>query len=264
MFRKKQQEAEQIEETPDSKAEIQPEGKPSRMTFGNAIRYGAAAVAFVVLVSALTVIPQINFDKLIKPSGGQTASVSSTAPAGSEPAASAPANPEPNKEPTFNSILHEQWSSNFSYDSELYNEHIWNRSQVLTYLGKGIRPAMPMDLKESDRKSWAIYTKKEDAAFAYDYFQFIFSENFDDTYQPDRRKISIGVSKLGISGDCTYVMDGQELTVLNGVEMTLGYRELEDGCIIMAAYFVTAGLRYEVSCENLTQNEFLQILNSIA
>ena len=97
MIRKKRQETEQIEETPDSKAEVRPEGKNSGMTFSNAIRYGAAAIAFVVLISALTIIPQINFDKLRKSSGGQTTAVTSTPPAGSEPAASAPVNQKPNK-----------------------------------------------------------------------------------------------------------------------------------------------------------------------
>ncbi len=263
MSRKKQQEKTPAEAfNSQTQAQSEPE-KTSRMTFRNALRYGAAAVGAILIVSALTIIPQINFGKLFSPSGEQTAAVSSADPTTSELISSVPAVQEPSKEPVFHPILWEQWSSKLSYDPELYYEYNWNRSQVLSYLGKGIRPAMPMDLKESDRKSWTVYAKKESGEIAYDFFQFIFAENFDDTYQPDRRKMTIGVSKLGLSGDCLYVMEGQELTKINGIDMKLGFRELEDGCIIMAAYFVTDGLKYEVICENLTYDEFIQILKSI-
>ena len=253
------------QEAADSRPEAQPESQnTSHMTLKNALRYAAVAVCAILVVSAVTIIPQINFSKLTPSPGKQTSAVSSAGPAASSSIASAPVVQKTSSTPVFHPILREQWSSKHAFDPEQYTEQSWSRAQILSYIGKGIRPDMPLDLWESERKSWTVYTKKEDGEIAYDFFQFIFAENFDDTYQPDRRKMTIGVSKLGFGGDCLYVIDGQELTSLDGASMLLGRRELDDGCVVMVAYFEADGLKYEVICENLTEGEFLKILRSIA
>ncbi len=235
------------------------------MSLRSKLRYGGITIAVIFAVAIFTIIPQVNFDKLFPSSAPVIiSSAADSSVAVSEDISSVPSVISPSKEPIFNPISAEEWITQPEYDPELYQELSWSKTQVLDYLEKGFRPEMPSDLKGSEQKSWSVIAEKETDEIVYDFFRFSYAENFNDTYQPDRRRLTIGVSKLGVQGDYRYIIEEELLSLVDGVEIILGERELEDGCVVMVAYFTAHSLQYEVICENFTQEEFIRVLKSIA
>lgn len=146
--------------------------------------------------------------------------------------------------------------------------------EAFDYLGKDVRPSyFPEDLMEydGDRGDRIVYNNEDDKILMDNMF-FNYSSDFSYT-NPPIRFFNIEVSKLGYQQDCIiyFAEEDMKKSIINGIEMSLGYGEgsyldelnNEVNYTYYYAEFYNDGIYYKVNSENLTQEEFIEVLRSL-
>ncbi|WP_300384150.1 hypothetical protein [Clostridium sp.] len=167
-----------------------------------------------------------------------------------------------------------------AYDPEQTYEEFLNLEGIFNYLGKDVRPKYyPEDLQEyqdtaeeyRNNQEYMII-KNNDGTVAHDAIQFSYCDDFTYTKLPVRY-FYMEVSKIGYQADCVIYMEQEKMkpSVINGVEMDIGFRELSYGPYdnpegyynLYYAEFYNDEIYYKVNAENLEEEEFINILRSL-
>ncbi|MDE5823741.1 MAG: hypothetical protein K2H91_03525 [Lachnospiraceae bacterium] len=178
-----------------------------------------------------------------------------------------------------------------AYDMSYFNpdtarfEH-WNTEQVIDYLEVSFAPLyIPKDLNpctdsyigtfmsyyENNETTWTV--AYEEDLLVYDNFGIFYSNSFQDEYDPMRRNLIIEVSKNKVpESDTSYSFDTSEISYIGTYQITVGlykkpYYNQEsrsEGYIeTYVAEFLIDGVGYRIISENLSQDEFVNVLLSI-
>lgn len=161
-----------------------------------------------------------------------------------------------------------------AFDPEQTYEEILDLEGIFNYLGKDVRPKdYPKDIKEYDGVEQYRVIYNNDGTVAYDAIQFSYCDDFTYTKLPTR-SLHIEVSKLGYQPDCVIYMEEEEMkpSVINGVEMNIGAKEVSYGPYdnpegyynFYYAEFYNDEIYYKINGENLEEEEFINILRSLA
>lgn len=164
-------------------------------------------------------------------------------------------------------------------------EH-WNTEQVIDYLEVSFAPLyIPKDLNpctdsyigsfmsyyENNETTWTV--AYEEDLLVYDNFGIFYSNYFQDEYDPMQRNLIIEVSKNKVpESDISYSFDTTEISYIGTYQITVGlYKKpyynqesrLEGYIETYVAEFLIDGVGYRIISENLSQDEFVNVLLSI-
>lgn len=162
----------------------------------------------------------------------------------------------------------------------------WDTEQVIDYLGAAFIPSfIPDDLKlyqdsyndvfiseyTDNTMYWTVAYEEDSIIF--DNFGIYYSNSFEDTYDPLRRKLFVEVSKNKIpQADVIYNYDATEISKIKDYELTVGLYKMPyyEGNSEPAGHsekyiaeFTIHNVGYRIISENLTQKEFIQVLLSM-
>ena len=163
------------------------------------------------------------------------------------------------------------------FDAETMEEHLYDEQQMIAYLGRDFRPAyVPEDLRAlEDDPAWKVVTWKENGETVHENFSVTYQENFLDTYQPLRRQVRVEAAKGKLPTQCAiYHTDDKQISTIKGVPVEVTYTEMEHGPYtkdhqpagthpVYRASLVYDGIGYIVHGENITQEEFINVLCSL-
>ena len=154
-------------------------------------------------------------------------------------------------------------------------EEKWTKEQATAYLGRAFQPEyVPEDLQQKEESYYVIVNDMGEI------LQNLFSASYaaprDGDYAPLQRKLSIEVAKEEIPLQCgVYLYDSEEISQINGLPVGVGYCQLSYGPYtgegktpagyydVYVAEFIYEGIGYYIEGRNLTQTEFIQVLQSI-
>ena len=258
-------------------------------------RYISAAAALVLIIAAAAVLPGLLKSKDFPPeTHGNAAVLSEPSPKNQvSPAAEITPQITPQSPPlikgqhqesvtlsngtiTFNDNASLNTAKLYIDPLKTYRE-IWNESQVTEYLGTEFRPSyIPSGIKGSTgTPSWEVVFNN-DGTIAYDTFGITYSENFIDEYNPQKRTLNIEVSKEKLPIQCAMYLNDEEIASdINGIKLAVGYCRMDYGPYsekdktpagyydVYVAEFMYKNIGYYVQSENLTQEEFINVLLSI-
>jgi hypothetical protein len=165
----------------------------------------------------------------------------------------------------------------------------WGLEEVIEYLGADFRPQdLPADLhyyrelySDNDGEPfWTVFCNNDDTIVDFPWsFLLVYSGNTDDWHQdPLRRRLTIEVGKGEVPFQCgLYFTESDTPSNINGNEVFVGYNKMSYGPYIGSgeqrtpagyydiylAEFIYKGVGYFIEGENLTQEEFVNILLSI-
>ncbi len=176
--------------------------------------------------------------------------------------------------------------SDIAYFSESARTEQWDTTQVTDYLGVSFTPAyVPAGLTlcqtpysdtflsetVNDTMYWTVAYENDSLVF--DNFGLFYSDSFSEEYNPLRKTLVIEVSKHKLpQSDVLYHYDTTEASTLQSIPLTIGayqspYYEGGDQpagyvpCYV--AEFMDQDVGYRVRSENLTQQEFIDVLRSL-
>ncbi len=156
------------------------------------------------------------------------------------------------------------------FDAENSKEEFYSLSQIIDYLGEDFRPDfIPDYLTEQEDYPQQIVFDLE-GNVVYDNFNYGYYENIDAFAV---RSINIQVSKGKLPQTCTlYLADNTLPSKINGHEILASYSKqgVFDGGDEPSSYqdvyyaeFVYSDIGYIVNTTGLTEDEFIQVLDSI-
>lgn len=176
--------------------------------------------------------------------------------------------------------------SDIAYFSESAQTEQWDTTQVTDYLGVSFTPSyVPAGLMlcetpysdtflsetVNDTMYWTVAYENDSLVF--DNFGLFYSDSFSEEYNPLRKTLVIEVSKHKLpQSDVLYHYDTTEASTLQSIPLTIGayqspYYEGGDQpagyvpCYV--AEFMDQDVGYRVRSENLTQQEFIDVLHSL-
>ena len=176
--------------------------------------------------------------------------------------------------------------SDIAYFSESAQTEQWDTTQVTDYLGVSFTPSyVPAGLTlcetpysdtflsetVNDTMYWTVAYENDSLVF--DNFGLFYSDSFSEEYNPLRKTLVIEVSKHKLpQSDVLYHYDTTEASTLQSIPLTIGayqspYYEGGDQpagyvpCYV--AEFMDQDVGYRVRSENLTQQEFIDVLHSL-
>lgn len=176
--------------------------------------------------------------------------------------------------------------SDIAYFSESARTEQWDTTQVTDYLGVSFTPSyVPAGLSlcetpysdtflsetVNDTMYWTVAYENDSLVF--DNFGLFYSDSFSEEYNPLRKTLVIEVSKHKLpQSDVLYHYDTTEASTLQSIPLTIGAYQspyYEGGnqpagyvpCYV--AEFMDQDVGYRVRSENLTQQEFIDVLHSL-
>lgn len=176
--------------------------------------------------------------------------------------------------------------SDIAYFSESARTEQWDTTQVNDYLGVSFTPSyVPAGLSlcetpysdtflsetVNDTMYWTVAYENDSLVF--DNFGLFYSDSFSEEYNPLRKTLVIEVSKHKLpQSDVLYHYDTTEASTLQSIPLTIGAYQspyYEGGnqpagyvpCYV--AEFMDQDVGYRVRSENLTQQEFIDVLHSL-
>lgn len=176
--------------------------------------------------------------------------------------------------------------SDIAYFSKSARTEQWDTTQVTDYLGVSFTPSyVPAGLTlcetpysdtflsetVNDTMYWTVAYENDSLVF--DNFGLFYSDSFSEEYNPLRKTLVIEVSKHKLpQSDVLYHYDTTEASTLQSIPLTIGayqspYYEGGDQpagyvpCYV--AEFMDQDVGYRVRSENLTQQEFIDVLHSL-
>ncbi|MFZ2539601.1 MAG: hypothetical protein WAX04_11955 [Oscillospiraceae bacterium] len=160
-----------------------------------------------------------------------------------------------------------------------YYEEQWTDKQILEYLSVSPIPSyIPPDLESGFTQIDAPTQKvvfNKDGTVAYDSFAYYLCEpQLTKELNPARRTLSITVAKDKLPDDCAvYMKEDAKISILKGFELKLGslkqaykFDESNEPTAYSQKYiaeFIRFGVGYRIVADNLTQQEFTDVVTSI-
>ena len=164
------------------------------------------------------------------------------------------------------------------YDPKEHYSESWTQAQITDYLGTDFHPAaVPADLREEPGNEKQKVTFKNDGSIAHAVFSAYYSEKIRDEEASEHwRTLVVEAAKGAVPTQCGIIVpDSEARSHINGVALTVGCRRMDYGPYsekdstpagyydVYVATFVYQGVGYYVQSDNLTQAEFVAVLQSI-
>ncbi|KPU45772.1 hypothetical protein OXPF_10070 [Oxobacter pfennigii] len=153
------------------------------------------------------------------------------------------------------------------FDPETTHEEKWTEAQVLEYFGRNPVPAKSFNGLEYQPQNDFYVILNNDGTMNYDNFLYNYSEAGEWTSRT--KDLSVAVSKGRLSPTCVrYLEDEKTRSEINGVPLTIVRMPIaidQNGNTSerYLAEFMYKGLGYRVTANNLTQKEFIAVLDLI-
>jgi hypothetical protein len=249
--------------------------------------YKVAAACLAVLLFAALGIPNLWENPLTPdlslgvPPSAAPPSAELTVPGQTPDNTAAPELPVP-PEINLNLVDTSMGESRLFFCPETTYRETWNWEQVTEYLGVDFRlNTLPKGFLSAGETSWEVIFNDDGTPFSPGFsFRLDYSESFGDEYDPLRRSLTVEANKGAIPFRC-YLMGADEAvpSYINGTEVIIGYWQMQYGPFTVTppgepntpagyydlyyAEFMLDGVGYYVRSENLTQEEFVNVLLSI-
>ena len=164
------------------------------------------------------------------------------------------------------------------YDPKAHYTESWTQAQIADYLGTSFHPAaVPADLREEAGNQKQEVTFKNDGSIAHAVFSAYYRERVrDEENSAHWRTLVVEAAKGAVPTQCGIIVpDSEARSNINGVALTVGYRRMDYGPYsekdstpagyydVFVASFVYQGVGYYVQSDNLTQAEFVAVLQSM-
>ncbi len=164
-------------------------------------------------------------------------------------------------------------------DPETTYKEEWNWEKIVDYMGVDFRPQyIPEDLYDGDEDGlWKVYFNN-DGSMAYATFHLWYLSDYPEDNPFLNRELRIEVEKGGLPIQCAlYMTDKETSSNINGVEIAVGHRSMSYGPYVgegegktpagyydvYIAEFMHNNIGYHITSDNLTQEEFINVLLSI-
>ena len=140
-------------------------------------------------------------------------------------------------------------------DPENVEEKQWTTEEAISYFGRDPQNfSLPQGMKLTSSDTYSVWLDKEGTPY-YDSVGFEFT-NGSST-------LTITMSKMGIPKYRSITMLNRQGSVLNGVSMQIGCKSVEGQKDTYTAEFVSGGIGYQIISGNLSQREFITLIQSI-
>lgn len=140
-------------------------------------------------------------------------------------------------------------------DPENVEEKQWTAEEAISYFGQDPQNfSLPQGMKLSSSGSYSVWLNKEGTPY-YDTVGFEFSSSSSS--------LTITMSKMGIPKFRSITMLNRQGSVLNGVSMQIGCKSVEGEKDTYTAEFVSGGIGYQIISGNLSQREFITLIQSM-
>lgn len=161
------------------------------------------------------------------------------------------------------------------FDPEKTYDVVLTNEELIKYFGREFRSSyVPEGLKESDSGNAWYLKKNNDGTFAYDVVNVLYGEGNEDFLNPHRKELHVKVSKGKLPITCVILTSDTTINSdINGVEIGVGYLKQgynydnngkpEGYTDVYMAEFLYKGIGYEITSNNISQEEFIKVLLSI-
>lgn len=171
------------------------------------------------------------------------------------------------------------------YDPALYDRVAWGREEITGYYGKELTPAyIPQGLVASPQNGTAVVIADKSGSVVADTVWLGFYSGYYEDGSPKLSEevaackgISVRVSKLGLFGDCCYLLPESEIKTsdIGGAAVTFGYRATPYGPYdpethepaghydMYIAEFEWGGIGYQIVAEQMELEELVKVVSSI-
>lgn len=140
-------------------------------------------------------------------------------------------------------------------DPENVEEKQWTAEEAISYFGRDPRSfSLPQGMTLNSSGTYSVWLTKDGKPY-YDSVGFEFTNGSSS--------LTITMSKMGIPKFRSITMLNQQGSVLNGVSMQIGCKSVEGQKDTYTAEFVSGGIGYQIISGNLSQREFITLLQSI-
>ena len=140
-------------------------------------------------------------------------------------------------------------------DPENVEEKQWTAEEAISYFGRDPRSfSLPQGMTLNSSGTYSVWLAKDGKPY-YDSVGFEFTNGSSS--------LTITMSKMGIPKFRSITMLNQQGSVLNGVSMQIGCKSVEGQKDTYTAEFVSGGIGYQIISGNLSQREFITLLQSI-
>lgn len=141
-------------------------------------------------------------------------------------------------------------------DPESVEEKQWGTEEIITYFGRDPREfALPQGLNLVPFSGPISVWFDQEGKPYYDSVGFEFSNG--------SRTVTITMSKIGIPTSRSIFISNREGSVLNGASLQIGYQSVNGQNDTYTAEFVFGGIGYQIISDNLSQREFITLIQSI-
>ena len=251
---------------------------------GGLFRWGAIAACFVVIVFAAAFILQNCLNQQGTASSNETDGVitdnsnDDTQPAESGIHISM-------EKIFFNEIGGLSDAARKWYDPELYDEIVWNKSDVIDYYGRDITPVyIPNGLAAAPGNGSAMVIAEKSGKLVLDTVWYGFYHDYYEDGSPKltenvaaKKGFFITVSKIGLLNDCIYLLPENEVKTsdIEGITVIFGYRSMPYGPYdpethesagyydMYTAEFMHNGTEYQIIAEQMEAKEVVKVVTSI-
>lgn len=162
---------------------------------------------------------------------------------------------------TINKIMGQMSGARPYLDPNKHHKETWTAQQMSEYLGVDLTqlsPYIPKDLSYVGRNDFTV-TFNNDGSIVEDFASFSYTGAYG-------RKITILASKIGKPYDTVYSLETNNTEKINGKQVLIGGMSkngVSDDYNFFYADFENQGISYRVKADNLTGEEFYQIVKSI-
>lgn len=171
------------------------------------------------------------------------------------------------------------------YDSELYDNVVWDKEAVIKYYGKDLTPVyIPDGLIAAPGNGTAAVIISKDGHMVSDTIWLNF---YHDYYEDGSPKLTenaaackgffITASRIGLLNDCIYLLPENEVKTsdIGGTAVTFGYRSMPYGSYdpkthepsgyydMYVAEFEHGGTQYQIVAEQMELEELIKVVSSI-
>ncbi len=140
-------------------------------------------------------------------------------------------------------------------DPENVEEKQWTTEEAISYFGRDPQSfSLPQGMTLDSSDTYSVWLTKDGKPY-YDSVGFEFYNGSSS--------LTITMSKMGIPQFRSITMLNQQGSVLNGVSMQIGRKSAAGQKDTYTAEFVSGGIGYQIISGNLSQREFITLLQSI-
>lgn len=186
---------------------------------------------------------------------------------------------------SINEIAEPTDAARMWYDPELYDDIVWDKSDVSDYYGKDLTPAyIPDGLTAAPGNGTAAVIADKSGKIVLDTVWYNFFHDYYEDGSPKltenvaaKKGFQITASKVGILNDCLYILPENEVKTsdIGGTVVTFGYRSMPNGPYdadthepsgyydMYVAEFKLDGIEYQIIAEQMEAEEVVKVVSSI-